>query len=86
MVSWAYKSQSLINHNKEQVITTVSTRLITMRSQPNYFEVVLLVVDVLAVVVFIVDDILDVNVADLRLLVKELEFGWVVGGWVVWCA
>ena len=61
-----------------------------MRSQPNCFElfcfVVVVVVDVIGDVVFVVV-VLNVDVVvlatlkvNLRLLVLEVEFGWVVGG------
>ena len=48
----------------------MSTRLITMRSQPNYFEVVLFGCCVVVVVVVVVVDIVVVVVLDVYCVVR----------------
>ena len=56
-----------------------------MRSQPNCFAVVLFFVVVVVVFVVVVLNVDDVVLAtlkvDLRLLVMEVEFGWVWWWW-----
>ena len=52
--------------------------------------VVVVIVDVVFVVVIVVDVVVDVVVqgtskVDLRLLVMEIDFGWVVGWWCCRC-
>ena len=54
-----------------------------MRSNPNYFEVVLFGVFVVVVVVDIYIVVLVILYNALRLILIEVEFGWVVVvGWV----